>query len=240
MELDREQIMKALECCEGGGKPCLSCPYFYRAVDTSCAPFLIKDALSLIKELTEEVERLEKAKYVFATVDYCADDLANALEENKRLTAENESLKQCMEHEHASFMETFGEYGEKCERLAEEKEELTIELNAMRTAANSYKMHYEKLEAENERLKADKKELINDNAELKNQLKEEIVGEDTDLSDELLKLHIEGIKEAKAYTVRKMQEEIKKRCIEGGIYPALVARTIDKVAKEMLNDGCEM
>ena len=37
---------------------------------------------------------------------------------------ENESLKQCMEHEHASFMEIFGQYGEKCDKLAEENEKL--------------------------------------------------------------------------------------------------------------------
>ena len=37
-----------------------------------------------------------------------------------------------------------------------------------------------------------------------------------------------------ADTVKKMQELIKERCIEGGIYPAFVARTIDQVAKEIL------
>ena len=35
-------------------------------------------------------------------------------------------------------------------------------------------------------------------------------------------------------TVRAMQSEIKDRCIKGGIYPAFVARTIDQIAKEML------
>lgn len=149
----------------------------------------------------------------------------DALSLINELTAENDKLTINM-----------NAYGLTTKRLAEEKEELTIELNAMRTAANSYKMHYEKLEAENERLRADKKELINDNAELKNQLQEEIAEEDVDLSDELLKLNIEGIEEAKAYTVRKMQEEIKRRCIEGGIYPAFVASTINQIAKEMLND----
>ena len=39
-----------------------------------------------------------------------------------------------------------------------------------------------------------------------------------------------------ADTVRKMHSKIKKRCIEGGIYPAFVARTIDKIAKEMLEE----
>lgn len=37
-----------------------------------------------------------------------------------------------------------------------------------------------------------------------------------------------------ADTVRKMHTEIKERCIKGGIYPAFVARTIDQIAKELL------
>ena len=38
----------------------------------------------------------------------------------------------------------------------------------------------------------------------------------------------------RADTVRNMHSEIKKRCIEGGIYPAFVASAIDQIAKEML------
>ena len=56
---EREEIVKALEDCKGGGNSCLSCSYFDKAVDTSCAPFLIKDALALIQELTEEIKDLE-------------------------------------------------------------------------------------------------------------------------------------------------------------------------------------
>jgi hypothetical protein len=48
----------------------------------------------------------------------------NAISLIRELVEENESLKQAMEHEHASFMETFGEYGEKCERLTEENERI--------------------------------------------------------------------------------------------------------------------
>lgn len=44
------------------------------------------------KDLTEENEKLKKAKYIYATVDYCADDLAKALEEIKELKEENKSL----------------------------------------------------------------------------------------------------------------------------------------------------
>lgn len=43
-----------------------------------------------------------------------------------------------------------------------------------------------------------------------------------------------------ADTVKKMQELIKERCIEGGIYPAFVARTIDKIAKEILEGKDEV
>ena len=42
------------------------------------------------------------------------------------------------------------------------------------------------------------------------------------------------IKRAKADTVRKMQTEIEARCIKGGIYPAFVKSTIDKIAEEII------
>ena len=44
----------------------------------------------------------------------------------------------------------------------------------------------------------------------------------------------QGIFIIKADTVRKMQTEIEKRCIKGGIYPAFVKSTIAKIAEEML------
>ena len=45
------------------------------------------------------------------------------------------------------------------------------------------------------------------------------------------------IKKTQADTVRKMQSEIKERCIKGGIFPAFVASTIDEIAKEMLEEN---
>lgn len=105
--MEREQIIKALECCTSGINhkgdiPCLDCPYdecnivggtSERQITGTCQSWLKKDAHSLIKELTEENERPAKAKYIFATVDYCSDDLAKALDENKMLTEENERLR---------------------------------------------------------------------------------------------------------------------------------------------------
>lgn len=74
-KLNREQIIKALECCTSGINhkgdiPCLDCPYdecnivggtSERQITGTCQSWLKKDALSLIKELTEENERLRES-----------------------------------------------------------------------------------------------------------------------------------------------------------------------------------
>lgn len=46
-----------------------------------------------------------------------------------------------------------------------------------------------------------------------------------------------GYKKGTVDAVQKMQEAIKERCLKGGIYPAFVASTIDKVSREMLEGG---
>lgn len=40
----------------------------------------------------------------------------------------------------------------------------------------------------------------------------------------------------RADTVREMRSEIERRCVEGGIYPAFVARVIEDVEREMLGE----
>ena len=56
MELNREQIIKAMECCGTEHKCCSSCPL---ARDYSpCSKTMANNALSIIKELTEENEDL--------------------------------------------------------------------------------------------------------------------------------------------------------------------------------------
>ena len=65
MELNREQIIKALKCCKSfrDGYMCVSCPYskMLLADDESCTNRMSQDALSLIEELTEENESLNQA-----------------------------------------------------------------------------------------------------------------------------------------------------------------------------------
>ena len=58
MELKRDDIIKALECCSLGD--CYPCPY--GKWSAGCRDEMCGDALSLIKELTEENERLRAEK----------------------------------------------------------------------------------------------------------------------------------------------------------------------------------
>lgn len=44
------------------------------------------------------------------------------------------------------------------------------------------------------------------------------------------------VKTIRANTVREMQAEIINRCVKGGIYPAFVASTIDRIVKEMIDN----
>lgn len=127
--MEREQIIKALECLvekygENGS---------FNTYVTLC------DALSLIKELTEGYESMANS------VNEACELIQKLRAKKKELTEEVESLKQCMEHEHASFMETFGEYGEKCDKLAEENERLrrnnlVFAHNVEKVAANYYNL----------------------------------------------------------------------------------------------------
>jgi predicted RNase H-like nuclease (RuvC/YqgF family) len=47
---------------------------------------------------------------------------------------------------------------------------------------------------------------------------------------------IPSVESVRADTVRKMHDEIKRRLLKGGIFPAFVACVIDNVAREMLEE----
>ena len=92
-KLNREQIIKALECCHSSCiADCKQCPYKGKAdceedFCITCLNVLIKDTLSLIKELTEENERLR------AEVADLRDELQCEKETNKHLCGEYMSAK---------------------------------------------------------------------------------------------------------------------------------------------------
>lgn len=61
MELNREQVVKALEWCSSGGRNCMKCSEDERNPRLSkegCMALQIRNALALVRELTEENERL--------------------------------------------------------------------------------------------------------------------------------------------------------------------------------------
>ena len=73
MELNIEPIIKALECCNSGTtEDCAKCPRFDsdRTLSTEdCMEKLMRDALSLIKELTKENERLKKTNEYYSELE---------------------------------------------------------------------------------------------------------------------------------------------------------------------------
>ena len=94
MELNRKRIIQGLECCKGS-YDCFTCDIYKRG----CAGFrtgMAKDALSLIKELTEDNEKLQNI--IFRKEDLMQmiakqkqtyyDELVKAKEENERLMDE--------------------------------------------------------------------------------------------------------------------------------------------------------
>jgi hypothetical protein len=94
MELNREQIIKALECCHSSAiADCKQCPYkgkadFEEDLGITCLNVLIKDALFLIKELTDKCNGLEKH------LEVSVDEQARLNEENERLREHNITLEQ--------------------------------------------------------------------------------------------------------------------------------------------------
>ena len=58
MELNRDQIIKALEYCVSAGH-CRDCPLFEKR-SAVCVDSLLRNAFALIKELTEDNEDLNK------------------------------------------------------------------------------------------------------------------------------------------------------------------------------------
>lgn len=62
--MDRDQIVKSLECCSGACD-CEKCCYACKGrMLGECIAILEKDALALIRELVAENERLKKTRYM--------------------------------------------------------------------------------------------------------------------------------------------------------------------------------
>ena len=86
MELNREQIIKAMECCTSGD--CYPCPY--GNIGAGCGDRKDEDALALIKELTEELTHKETAYNEL--YELTTEEIKDLYAERDRLTEENERL----------------------------------------------------------------------------------------------------------------------------------------------------
>ncbi len=99
MELNREQIIKAIEYCFSD-KPCNKCEWHEKG--NGCLGKLEQSAISLIKELTEENEAISERYAIQVVTAIKLDKQVQRLtEENERLRAENEKYEE--EHKQSFF-----------------------------------------------------------------------------------------------------------------------------------------
>ena len=174
--MEREQIIKALECCiKTQCDNCCNLGNWHE--QWNCMTDLMKKALALIKELTEEV----------------ADWKAIA----------EQYQKQC--------------------------EDSYVELEAMRTAANSYKMHNQKLTEENERLQ----KALNTDISI---VRVSRANGKTGYLREVVRIKADAIR---ADAVRAFVKKLKTYYNElsGKAFPPLVAYHIEQIEKEFLCDS---
>ena len=88
--MERTEVIKALECCtsEAG---CTGCPHFPSVY--GCSRLVMQDALSLIKELTEERDGYENlALTAIETQNRMSDTIEQLTEENERLREDKERV----------------------------------------------------------------------------------------------------------------------------------------------------
>ena len=121
MEINEKNIIKGLDCCTRGRKdendrPCLDCPYnecnivdgtSERQTTGTCQGWLMKDALALIKELTEENEYLKSTDIGDLQQEYdsLAKSLEDAIELIDKLRAKKAKLSEENERLHTSCTE---------------------------------------------------------------------------------------------------------------------------------------
>ena len=118
MELNREQIVKALEFCTGIKKldACANCPAHLGCND--CVDFLREESLALIKELTEENERLR-----LISTHICVEDVISPEEMEELRMAHTWS------GQHGDPVGEPGECGLKCNCVADTVKKMQERLN---------------------------------------------------------------------------------------------------------------
>lgn len=179
----------------------------------------------------EQIVKALECCSVYASCDGCPyfngipeDDchyqaMANALALIRYYKMENQRLTESLDRVQKQCGEIIVECDERDAERLKQVAELTIELDAMRSAANSYKMDNQRLTEENERLTSEIS------------VKKKLLVKCSDLVE-----HIQ------ADTVRKMQERLKAKAVEDesldgrNTIQIINAIWVDKIAKELLEE----
>jgi phenylalanyl-tRNA synthetase alpha subunit len=136
--MEKEQIIKALEL-HSVIKPCLDeCPYNKRI---HCGVDMAKDALALIKELTQTHEMLSES---YDHLEKTKDEL---LSERSRLTEENERLSTALaNYDRKTEVRIAEEYytAEAYDELREENERLRADKSYWKNRAESAELEHDK------------------------------------------------------------------------------------------------
>lgn len=214
MELNREQVIEALECCAYGGdftEVCSTCPYFHEG---NCTDILKENALSLIKELTAKVAEWEEE------CDLRGDMWCKLNEENKRLTEENERLR--------SEVSVKRKLLDKADVRIDCLEEVNKVLAADICNAT---MNLEHITKENERLSAYNENLIKANTYLSDHLLDEVEqAKDLAISDTVRKMKDRIIENACSINMVNSEGQVIKTDYQ------ISADRLDQIAKEVEED----
>ena len=98
MELNREQIIKALECCASRKQACRDCPVPQDVKDDcKCMEFISRNVLALICELTESLDRVQKQ--CGEIIVECDERDAERLKQVAKLTEECKKWQERLDRE---------------------------------------------------------------------------------------------------------------------------------------------
>ena len=188
---------------------------------------LTRAEIEALNEHNEKVKR-EFASEIFAEIEFEIAQLDFDREETRAIhRCPYEGLRNCIEYLCDDAVSLVKELTAKTEAQDITISELRKSLEKAKHDADRYARKIKELAEENERLKSQRYMIYADG-------RVEALGHN-DPTGEPGKCGL--YEQCRANTVREMQAEIINRCIQGGIYPAFVATTIDKIAKEMIENG---
>lgn len=151
MELNREQIVKALEQCEGKGGLCGACPFYWA---DNCTKRLCTSALALIRELTMEKEKLIEERDTFREYAYAMQKYVEDVRHKEEAGYEPSAARDAAE------MEMWRVVALEKKKLTEENERLE----------DAYSKEYYRVEHLTERLKTTRADTVRKMQERFNQV----------------------------------------------------------------------